>query len=300
MRLSPADLVLDASHFVDHEGDAVTQITLEEIVADARGLAISTLEEALPYLAEVRNLSADALAILITEEVPVEKKGVAEVSAIRFPVTYKPTNDPLLINGCILQLGDNPVTRRNMDDQVQAMDVAQTAVLKVQVFRDELGNDWTGLCASPIRTLFQLVPLFRMRNLATCDHRCGLFHPAAEDDMDQAVHEIWARRFQSFDGKTLSADMADVFQVFLRVAAPALPELLKVVAVGVYLEPRASGSKSTDSDYSVVWVPGANRDMVTHKLKTTTHGLSLVRMKNRFGIRVLSTTEAAAYSELRP
>lgn len=300
LKLAPADLVIDSSHFVDYEGDAVTQIPLEEVVADARGLAISTLDEAIPYLAEVKNLSADALAILITEEVPVEKKGAADVSAIRFPVTYKPTNDPLLINGSILQLGDQPVSRRTADDQVQAMDIAQTAVLKIQVFRDELGQAWNGLCASPIRSLFQMVPLFRMCSLVTCDHRCGLFHPAVEDDMDQVVHEIWARRFQSLDGKTMPADKADVFQVFLRVAAPALPELLKVVAVGVYLEPRASGTKSTDTDYSVVWVPGANRDLVTHKLKTTTHGLSLVRMKNRFGIRVLATTEAAAYSELRP
>ena len=52
-------------------------------------------------------------------------------------------------------------------------------------------------------------------------------------------------------------------------------------------------------DYSVIWLPGANRDTACHRLKLTSHGLSLVRLKHRFGIRVLSTEEAA-FRELRP
>lgn len=215
-------------------------------------------------------------------------------------MTYRPTNDPLLINGSLLQLGDVPVSRRKDEDTTNSMDVAETAVLKVQMFRDELGLEWDTICQSPIKALFRKVPLFRMCTSVTCDHRCGLFHAAVEDDMDQVVNEVWARRFQTFEGKSVPAAKADLFQVFLRVALPTLPELLKVVEPGVYLEPRSSGSKATDPDYSVIWVPGANRDMVTHKLKTTSHGLSLVRMKNRFGIRVLATAEEAAYTELRP
>ena len=87
---------------------------------------------------------------------------------------------------------------------------------------------------------------------------------------------------------------------FLRVATPALEDLLKVSIEGVYMEPRASGARATDEDYSVIWLPGANRDTACHRLKLTSHGLSLVRLKHRFGIRVLSTYEEAAFRELRP
>ena len=68
----------------------------------------------------------------------------------------------------------------------------------------------------------------------------------------------------------------------------------------VYLELRADSTKSTDTDHSVIWVPGANRELAVHRMKFTTHGLSLVRMKNRFGIRVCAVHEEATHKELRP
>ena len=36
--------------------------------------------------------------------------------------------------------------------------------------------------------------------------------------------------------------------------------------------------------------------MAYHKLKTMSHGLSLVRMKQRFGVRVHTTYEEAAHA----
>ena len=63
------------------------------------------------------------------------------------------------------------------------------------------------------------------------------------------------------------------------VAAPALEELLPLVVEGIYMEPRCEATKSPDSDFTVVWIPGATRESATHKLKTITHGLGLVRLK---------------------
>eukprot|EP00435_Cladocopium_sp_Y103_P053215 s2024_g17.t1 len=296
----PSTLQLSPAHFVDDEGDQVAQIPLSQVIADARGLAIATLSEALPYLRETKNISSDALGLLITEEVPSNLKALANVAAIRFPATYLPTQDPLLIHGSLLQLGDHPISRKSLQDPVTSMDLAETNVLKVQLFRDELPTAWEDIATSPIRHLFRLVPLFKLCTSTSCEHRCGQFHAAVEDSIDQVVHDLWGRRFQSLEGKIQSAPAAEQFVVFLRVATPALEDLLKVVSDGVYLEPRASGTKATDSDYSVVWLPGATRDAALHRLKLTSHGLSLVRMKNRFGIRVISTYEEQAFKELRP
>eukprot|EP00435_Cladocopium_sp_Y103_P031943 s1553_g8.t1 len=297
--LDPETLQLDPSHFVDDEGDQVAQIKLSQVTADARGLAIASLAASMPYLQERKNISADALGLLILEEVPSHLKATANVTALRFPVTYLPTQDPLLIHGSLLQLGDHAIVRRALADPVTGMDVAETQVLKVQLFKDELTN-WEAVAASPIRQLFTLVPLFKLCTSVSCDHRCGLFHAAVEDNLDQVVHEIWGRRFQSMEGKILPAPQADIFLAYLRIAAPALSDLLKVVVEGVYLEPRANGLRATDSDYAVIWLPGASRDAAVHRLKLTTHGLSLVRMKMRMGIRVLSVYEEASFKELRP
>eukprot|EP00435_Cladocopium_sp_Y103_P021134 s799_g5.t1 len=296
----PSTLQLNPAHFVDDEGDQVTQIPLSQVTADARGLAIATLSEALPYLRETKNISSDALGLLITEEVPGNLKALANVSAIRFPATYLPTQDPLLVHGSLLQLGDHPISRKPLQDPVTRMDLAETNVLKVQMFRDELASLWDDVANFPIRQLFNLVPLFKLCTATTCDHKCGSFHAAVEDSIDQVVHDLWGRRFQSLEGKLLPAHSAEQFVVFLRIATPAVEELLKVVTEGIYIEPRASGTKATDQDYAVIWLPGANRDAAVHRLKVASHGLSLVRMKNRFGIRVLSTYEEAAFRELRP
>eukprot|EP00435_Cladocopium_sp_Y103_P070894 s259_g36.t1 len=298
--LDPETLLLNPAHFVDDEGDQVAQIKLSQVTADARGIAIASLNDTLPYLKERKNISSDALAILITEEIPPQLKATANVTAIRFPVTYLPTQDPLLIHGSLLQLGDHPVTRQSLNDPVKAMDIVETHVLKIQMFRDELSSLWDAIASSPVRQLFTLVPLLRLCTSVSCDHRCGHFHAAVEDSMDQVVHEIWGRRFQSIEGRSTPAPQADIFLVFLRIAAPALPDLVKIVVEGVYLEPRANGLKATDPDYSVIWLPGTDRDAAVHRLKLTTHGLSLVRMKTRFGIRVLSSYEESAFRELRP
>ena len=300
VKLDPATLQLDPTHFVDDEGDQVPQINLSQVVADARGLAIASLTEALPYLQERKHISADALGLLILEEVPANLKASAEIISIRFPVTYLPTKDPLLINGSLLQLGDHEISRRPVPDPVSAMDLAESNVLKVLIYRDELESIWSQIAESPVRQLLQLVPLLRLCTLVSCDHKCGKFHAPVEDNIDQVIHEVWGRRFQTIEGRTKPAPDAELFMAFLRIAAPALDELLRVVVDGVYLEPRATGSKATDGDYSVVWLPGATRETAVHRLKLTTHGLSLVRMKSRFGIRVIATYEEAAHRELRP
>jgi hypothetical protein len=41
-------------------------------------------------------------------------------------VTFLPTADPLLINGCLLQLGDIAVSRHDVADPIDDMDVTVT------------------------------------------------------------------------------------------------------------------------------------------------------------------------------
>ena len=185
---------------MDNDDDMVPQLTLDQVVADARGIALCTLAEAQPYMQEVKNISADALALLLTEEVPVELRGHHHITSLRYPATFIPTNDPVLINGSIFQLGDLEVRRHAEDDPVDAMDIGQTHFLKVQLFKDELRTAWDSVMQSPIRFLIQQAPLFRLCASVHCDHKCGQFHAAVEDTMDQVLLEIWGRRFQLWKG----------------------------------------------------------------------------------------------------
>eukprot|EP00438_Fugacium_kawagutii_P031979 Skav207040 [mRNA] locus=scaffold975:198961:208505:- [translate_table: standard] len=297
--LDPSQLTLEPGLFVDAEGDMVSTIRLAEVTADSRGIAICSLVEAAPYLHDAKHISADALALLVVEEIASGDRRHADISALRFPAVYVPTGDPLLINGSIVQLGDMEVVRKQNDDPVDDMEVTSTHVLKVQLFRDELGQ-WEPVIQAPIKNLLLLIPCLRLCTRLDCDHRCGLFHMTVEEPIEQVIYEVWGRRYQTTDGKKVDADKADVFQAFLRVAFPALETILKTQAPGVYFEPRSDSTRATDESYAVVWIPGANREAALHKLKLATHGLGLVRMKFRFGIRVLAAHEERTHRELRP
>eukprot|EP00438_Fugacium_kawagutii_P027064 Skav214855 [mRNA] locus=scaffold16:296995:306518:- [translate_table: standard] len=299
-QLDPLLLTIDPKHFVDGDGDCLPQISLDQVIADGRGLAICTVTQAAPYLRETKNISTDALGLLLTEEVPPEARGSANITSLRFPATFKPTQDPLLISGSLLQLGDSEITRFMATDPADEMDVVATQVLKVQIYRDEVGADWSQVAASPIKFLLHKVPLLKLCTALHCKHDCGNFHASVEEPLDQVLHEIWGRRYQSIEGKSLPAHQAELFMAFLRVAKAAMTQLVPTLADGIYFEPRNDGSRGTDEGYAVVWIPGANREVAVHKLKLSAHGLSLARMKHRFGLRVHSTYEETTHQELRP
>ena len=298
--LDPQLLELLPGHFKDSEGDQVDQIDISQVTADARGIAICSLSEARPYLTQLDTISTDALALLTVEEIQPAERGMASVSCLRYPALYVPTKDPLLIQGCLIQLGDGKINRHMPKDPTSSMDVSTTQVLKVQVFQDELGMDWSHFVDSPLRCLLQQVPILRLCTCLTCDHKCGGFHASVEEPLDQVIHETWGRRFQTLDGKALSPLDAVLFTAFLRVTSQVVNELLSLTTAGIYFEPRCEATKQTDPGFSVIWIPGVTREIALHKLKMLTHGLSLVRMKTRFGIRVKTAFEAAAHSELRP
>lgn len=287
-------------HFKDSEGDLIPQIDITQVTADARGIAICTVADARPYLSQISSISTDALALLTLDEIPTGGRGVAKVSAMRFPAVFEPTNDPLLVHGCLVQLGEISVNRHQPKDPASSMDISDTQVIKVQVFRDELDLDWASFVQAPLRHLFQIIPILRLCSALSCDHKCGAYHAMVEEPLDQVVHETWGRRFQTVDGKNMSAAEATLFTLFLRIAKQVMKDLMQVSVVGIYLEPRCDITKQPDPLYSVIWVPGATREVAVHKLKLLTHAIALARMKSRYGVRVLSTFEAATYAELRP
>ena len=298
--LDPKQLALLPGHFKDSEGDVVAQIDITQVTADARGIAICTPSEAKPYLSQSDTISTDALALLTVEEIPPSDRSIAEASCLRYPAVFVPTKDPLLIQGCLIQLGDVTINRHTPQDPTSSMDISSTQVLKIQVFKDELETEWAHFVESPLRCLFKILPILRVCSQLSCDHKCGCFHASVEEPIDQVIHETWGRRFQSLEGKALTPADSVLFTAFVRVAAQATTDWLSLTVAGIYFEPRCDVSKQTDPKYSVIWIPSATREIAMHKLKMLTHGLSLVRMKTRYGIRVKASLEAAAHAELRP
>ena len=58
-----------------------------------------------------------------------------------------------------------------------------------------------------------------------CDHKCGRYHAAVEDCLDQVVHEIWARRFQTLEGRVWQLAMNLNRNVRLHFGAAVAPRV---------------------------------------------------------------------------
>ena len=76
--------------------------------------------------------------------------------------------------------------------------------------------------------------------------------------------------------------------------------ILEQQPVGVFLEPRAGEQKGPDPRYKVIWLPGADFSTALHHVKTCAKAISVMRLKQRFGVRVLSRDEEAAFRMLKP
>ena len=297
--IDPTLVVLPAGHFKDEDGDDLPQLTFAEVSAEARGIAVCSPSEALPFLGEADSLSTSALGLLLTQDISADHPAT-NMTPLVFPGIYSGTGEPILINGALLSLGDMAVNRHSPQDVAKNIEVADTKVLKLQVFRDELViQPWDTFAESPIRVVIQHLPALQLCRKEGCGPTCPCFHPPVDVELSQVVHEIWSRRFMTLAGKTVAVDRAELFQAYLRITDSALPGVLAALVQGIYFEPR-SEERGPDTSFSVIWLPGADRTMALHKMRTCTHSVALARMGTRFGVRVELTNEQAAHEHLRP
>ena len=84
------------------------------------------------------------------------------------------------------------------------------------------------------------------------------------------------------------------------MAALTANQVLESSIAGVYIEPRKADLSGTDPKFAVVWLPKSDRIAAIRALKSFDGAQALVRVKDRYGIRVQAAHAAAASKELRP
>ena len=300
LELDPKQLRYLPSHFKDQDGDEVPQIDYSQVLSGARGLAICTRRDAQPFLDDFASISADALGLLLTSEVDKSEMGSAKIHNLRFPVTYVGTGEQILVNGALLLLGDLAINRHRSKGPDKDPDHERSVVIRLQAYRDELPLDWTTFIQSPLKQIIHLVLPLQTCEGQACGASCGRFHPAVDAADSAVIHEIWARRFCNLDSKTVTAENAECFCAFLRIAEPALIQVISTSIEGIYFEPREETGTGSHSDFHVVWLPPCSRQEAVHKLRTASTAISLVRFKTKFGIRLRTGDAEALHLKLRP
>ena len=297
----PDSLELFPGDFVTADNkDPVPIISLEAVVADAKGIALCTPTQAMPYIQAGRSIPSEALALALTE-IPEDLPSNVKVQKSLIPAKYKGTDEPILLYGGLHQLGDIAVTRAEATVMPNP-DVVNTTVLRIQTYRDLWQGDWQQFSKAPIREIVQWLPALRCCRDESCAQlpTCQYTHPAVDEEFTQVIFDLWARSFTSAVGKRSSPENSDSFAVFIRVPSSAVTSILEQQPRGVFIEPRAADTKGPDPQFKIIWLPGATYDTATHQLKLCPKGLCLMRLKQRFGIRVATKDEEASFRHLRP
>ena len=129
---------------------------------------------------------------------------------------------------------------------------------------------------------------------------CLFAHPAVDEEYEQIVMDVWSRMFSNIEGKKVDSEQAVHFSTFMRVPTTVVPKVLAQQPCGYYVEPRLEAAKGPDPTYKIVWLPGLDLQAATHKAKTHMKVIGLMRLKNRFGVRVLQKDEKVVFEALRP
>ena len=300
VNMDPKSLALVPGTFVSEDGRELSQLEVEHVAADKSGVAFGTLDDVGPFLREDKSITMDALAILTVAPVPPSSQGLMPVVNLRFPATYIPTKEIVLIEGSPVQLGDCSVIRRQ-DASVASMQTIDTRTFKLMVWRDEWNGNWREFTSAPVRKIVETMPRLMLCKGDRCGPGCKRFHAPVDCELDQVVVDLWNRGWYGSKGKRTSPEEAEQFQVHMRIPNICAEGLQNRSGQdGIYLEPRKEDGKGPAEDFTVIWLPGVEMPEAMHRLKVSDRGVALVRFGSRFGIRVLGRDAEAVHKEIYP
>ena len=290
--VDPVDLQLIEGTFVAGDEVPMGQLQIAEVGANRCGLAFGQLSDVQPYLQGTESLTLGGLGILTTTPIPVTAQGLLPVTNLRFPAIFKPTGEAILVEGSLIQLGDQTIHRVENPNMIQ-IDELHTTVLKVVVYRDEWPHSWDTFTSSPVKAILHQFPAFVLCKGINCGDGCKKFHPPVDAELGSVIADVWNRFWLSLRGKRMPAAEADIFQVYFRIPQVCLSTLHWLSGnAGLYVEPRSSDGRSSDPSMAVIWLPGSNLSEATHKHKTIEKTLPVTRFGSKYGVRVLMKDEA--------
>ena len=259
------DIVIPQGVFKQEDGNLLAQIQMADVNKQCRGLIVQAPAEGAILLKANRPLTNQGLGLII---IPPEEGGDSK-EIIRFPAHFKTTEEPVILQGELHQLGEQKVVR-NLPVQQLAIEEQATEVLRCLVFRDECPKEWHDFKGQPVRHILEFLNM---------ESKQGHGHAG--------VLDVWDRQWVSHRFERMKAEAASVFIVSLRVEASQLQEALnKSGEQGLYIEPRAANGRGQNPEYAITWL-AKNTTLAEAKVakQTSMHHATLARVGTRYGLR---------------
>ena len=301
--IDPNSLLMPPGLFVTNSGEAVPQIAVDAVCKNARGVAFALPQDVQQFLSDGKMISPDALSVLVIGALPASAPRSLPMHHIQAPAIYRGTDEPILIDCTIIQLGDQAVYRKQ-NQQAPEVAVFPTAVFRVHVFRDLWISDhsWDDLVARPVKSLVGVFDILRLCKDQECQGFCGFCHPSCEEEgIESGLLDIWAFHWHAHDGSRTPPPKSDVLSIYFRVPESSFRALHALSGTyGVFFEPRHSDKPGPDDRYAVVWLPPCTLSEAMHRVKTLDEGIAVCRLGNKYGIRCLVKDQEDLHKIINP
>ena len=298
-RLVPSQLVLDPKMFKDENGDPVPQLQFSQVEADQHGLAICTIQEATAFLMAPKSISPHALGLLLLEPPEPDVMLKSGATKMRFPAQYQVTGEQVLIFGALLCIGDISIDRATAGS-VSKQPVLPTVIIRYTLYRDQFQGSWQTFTEAPVREILKMFEPLNYCDGKNCGSACKKTHPDVDKTYEAVILELWGRHFTTAAGTKKTPLEADQFSFQVRTPAAIILSLVSNNPAGLYSDPRTDDFRVAHPDFCVIWINKVDFTQVERMSRTCSYALSIVRHRQRYGIRVKKIDEAKAWAELKP
>ena len=296
--LDPSKLSLDDGMFRWGNDEPLSQLSLANLGPLSTGIAIASFADAQPFLKSGKLLTSKALAILVINH-QQDLDTTLTWSTLRFAARCSINQEPMLLNGVLVQLGTTPVYQFSGNAQ-PACPPVEVACARVTVYADQWEGPWDEFCTRPVKMLLLKFPMLMTCRQSADTCKCKGWHPSGPHAPD-AVLDVFRRQFFSEGNKPVKADKASYFCVFIRYAKELEYQVLANSGVGgIYIEPKTEDALQPHGGFQVVWLPQLTFETITHKARCETTSLGLARAGQRYGIRVSAAQFQHAFATLKP
>jgi len=295
--VDPSKLMLPADTF-QAEGHSVAQISLKQIGPITRGIALVSMEDAVPYLKAGKAVSSEPLAIAVFPPPGVLVETSLPHSKMLVPCVCIANNEPLLTEAVVVQLGSGFVAKQVVSEAIP-MDQLDVVTIKVMVYKDEYPGNWDEFVSTPIKHLAKIFPVLTRCERDACE--CGAWHNQENLPLKDPMLDVWRRQFLQNGFKPVSASKADIFSVCVRVPRTIMLTLLSQSgASGAYTEARTPDGKDVLPEFVIVWSAKMSHSELAHVMQTNPVVTGLARLGERRGLRVHTDHAQKIHDVLRP
>ena len=263
-------IVIEQGFFLDEE-DAPLPV-IPHVSAEAKGVAVMSVEEAQTFAQADFVLSEDELGAIVVGNVQPSTHG-KHCESVTFPAKHGVQR--ILLKGFLLQLGTKRVKTQKAQVSID-MPTEEVMVLAVEI-RREYTPQWEVVTRNPLKYAFSAI-----------------------DGLQRAVISTWARKY--FQGRQASSPgEATTWHCYAKVPSAGVETILQLSGKNsTFLTPKQDATGTSSGYYRVIWLETTNLEQAAAVHRVHSELLGIVRGRATLGVRTRACDYAAVRKRLDP